>query len=107
MAASAATELSTSIDEISRELEQTSELIGTVATEANATNSEIGSLARAAQRIGDVVNMIRDIADQTNLLALNATIEAARARETGADSRPPCTGRLGGAVAADRRRHFF
>jgi methyl-accepting chemotaxis protein len=79
MAASAATELSTSIDEISRELEQTSELIGTVATEANATNSKIGSLARAAQRIGDVVNMIRDIADQTNLLALNATIEAARA----------------------------
>src|SRR5207244_8431479 len=37
----------------------------------------------AAQKIGDVVKLIRDIAGQTNLLALNATIEAARAGEAG------------------------
>ena len=32
--------------------------------------------------MGDVVQMIRDVADQTNLLALNAAIEAARAGRT-------------------------
>ncbi len=40
-------------------------------------------LAEAAQKIGDVVKLIQDIASQTNLLALNATIEAARAGEAG------------------------
>jgi methyl-accepting chemotaxis protein len=51
--------------------------------EAQATDGEIGALATAAQKIGDVVKLIRDIAGQTNLLALNATIEAARAGEAG------------------------
>jgi methyl-accepting chemotaxis protein len=40
-------------------------------------------LAEAAQKIGDIVRLINDIAGQTNLLALNATIEAARAGEAG------------------------
>ena len=52
-------------------------------TEAKATDGEIEALAAAAQKIGDVVKLIRDIAGQTNLLALNATIEAARAGESG------------------------
>ena len=52
-------------------------------TEAGATNEQIGSLAQAAQKIGDVVKLIQDVAGQTNLLALNATIEAARAGEAG------------------------
>ncbi|MCG8356076.1 MAG: methyl-accepting chemotaxis protein, partial [Kiloniellales bacterium] len=46
-------------------------------------NDQVQSLATAAQKIGDVVNLIQDIAEQTNLLALNATIEAARAGEAG------------------------
>ena len=40
-------------------------------------------LAASAQKIGEVVRLISDIAGQTNLLALNATIEAARAGEAG------------------------
>ena len=40
-------------------------------------------LSQAADRIGEVVNLINTIASQTNLLALNATIEAARAGEAG------------------------
>jgi methyl-accepting chemotaxis protein len=43
----------------------------------------IESLAETAQKVGDVVKLINDIASQTNLLALNATIEAARAGEAG------------------------
>ena len=51
--------------------------------EARATDGEIAGLAAGAQKIGDVVKLIRNIAGQTNLLALNATIEAARAGEAG------------------------
>src|ERR1700745_1339274 len=40
-------------------------------------------MAVAAERVGDVIRLISDIAGQTNLLALNATIEAARAGEAG------------------------
>ena len=52
-------------------------------SEARATDGEIAGLAAGAQKIGDVVKLIRNIAGQTNLLALNATIEAARAGEAG------------------------
>ncbi|MBI4275895.1 MAG: PAS-domain containing protein [Rhizobiales bacterium] len=82
-AASAAEELLSSIGEISRQLHQASELVGAAVAEASATNTDIAGLARAAQEIGEVVNLIRHIAGQTNLLALNATIEAARAGESG------------------------
>ena len=43
----------------------------------------VSDLVAAAQKIGDVTQIISDIASQTNLLALNATIEAARAGEAG------------------------
>ncbi len=82
-AASAANELSASIAEISRQLGQTNNLVGVAANEAISTDGQIGSLASAAQKIGDVVKLIQDVAGQTNLLALNATIEAARAGEAG------------------------
>jgi methyl-accepting chemotaxis protein len=51
--------------------------------QAKTTSMTVDGLAQAAQRIGDVVKLIQDIASQTNLLALNATIEAARAGEAG------------------------
>jgi methyl-accepting chemotaxis protein len=83
IAASAAEELTASIGEISRQLEQTNSLVGNAVSDAGTTNEEIGGLAKAAQKIGDVVKLIQDVAGQTNLLALNATIEAARAGEAG------------------------
>jgi len=43
----------------------------------------VRGLTEAAEKIGDVVKIISDIAGQTNLLALNATIEAARAGDAG------------------------
>ena len=82
-AATAATELSASIQEISRRLLRANEIVHGATADATATNEDIAALAHAAQRIGDVVRLIQDIAGQTNLLALNATIEAARAGEAG------------------------
>ncbi len=78
-AATAAAELSLSIKEISRQLGQTNQVVRAAAADASATNEDIAALAHVAQKIGDVVKLIQDIAGQTNLLALNATIEAARA----------------------------
>jgi uncharacterized protein YoxC len=82
-AAVAADELSRSIAEISRQLTHTSNIVGLATQEARSTDDEIAGLADGAQKIGDVVKLIRNIAGQTNLLALNATIEAARAGEAG------------------------
>ncbi len=82
-AATAADELSASIGEISQQLGRTSEIVRVAVSEARGTNQQIETLAEAAQKIGDVVKLIRNIAGQTNLLALNATIEAARAGESG------------------------
>jgi methyl-accepting chemotaxis protein len=82
-AASAAEELSSSIGEISQQLGQTNNLVGIAVKEAAATNAQIGGLAQAAKKIGDVVKLIQEVAGQTNLLALNATIEAARAGDAG------------------------
>jgi PAS domain S-box-containing protein len=82
-AAVAANELSQSIAEISRQLEHTTEVVRLATSEAQATDGEIAALSNGAQKIGDVVKLIRQIAGQTNLLALNATIEAARAGDAG------------------------
>jgi methyl-accepting chemotaxis protein len=81
--ASAAEELSASIGEISRQVSHSTEIAGKAVTEAERTNVQVQGLTEAAQRIGDVVQLITDIAGQTNLLALNATIEAARAGDAG------------------------
>ena len=81
--ASAATELSASIDEINRQMGQSGQLAEEAVSEARHTNEIVTGLNAAAQKIGDVVKLIRDIAAQTNLLALNATIEAARAGDAG------------------------
>ena len=82
-AAFAADELATSIGEIGRQLALTANIVRAAVGEAQDTNARIAALAQAAEKIGDVIKLIRAIAGQTNLLALNATIEAARAGEAG------------------------
>ncbi len=81
--ASATEELSASISEISGQVSESTRIVGAAVEQANDTNSKVKSLSEAALKIGEVVNLINDIAGQTNLLALNATIEAARAGEAG------------------------
>jgi methyl-accepting chemotaxis protein len=49
----------------------------------SAMRQNLNKLGAQAQDIGQIMNVISDIADQTNLLALNAAIEAARAGEAG------------------------
>jgi len=81
--ASATEELSASISEISNQVSESSRIVAEAVQQAGQTNAKVQGLAAAAQKIGDVVRLISDIAGQTNLLALNATIEAARAGEAG------------------------
>ena len=81
--AAASEELSSSIDEIGRQVTQSTEIAGKAVEQTEETSQTMKSLAEAAEGIGAVVNLIQDIAEQTNLLALNATIEAARAGEAG------------------------
>ncbi len=81
--ASAAEEITASIGEITRQMQQAARTTdAAVATVAKA-GEIVENLNGAARRIGEVVGLIQSIAGQTNLLALNATIEAARAGEAG------------------------
>ncbi|MGP8118993.1 MAG: methyl-accepting chemotaxis protein [Xanthobacteraceae bacterium] len=81
--ASATEELSASVHEIGRQVQESSRIANAAVAQAEETDARINKLSRAAQQIGDVVKLITAIAEQTNLLALNATIEAARAGEAG------------------------
>jgi methyl-accepting chemotaxis protein len=81
--AGATDELGSSINEISEQANQANCVVERAATIARNANERIGQLIEAANRIGDVIKLIRAVAEQTNLLALNATIEAARAGEAG------------------------
>lgn len=81
--ASASEELASSITEISRQIQESARVASEAVQQARATNERVGTLSKAASRIGDVVELINTIAGQTNLLALNATIEAARAGDAG------------------------
>ncbi|MGY3453695.1 methyl-accepting chemotaxis protein [Bradyrhizobium sp. USDA 4353] len=81
--ASATEELTSSVKEISRQVQESARIASDAVEQARRTNDRVGELSKAATRIGDVVELINTIAGQTNLLALNATIEAARAGEAG------------------------
>ena len=81
--ASAAEELSASIREIGQQAQSSANVARRAADQASQTTATMEGLSQAADRIGEVINLINSIASQTNLLALNATIEAARAGEAG------------------------
>jgi len=76
-------EFAASISELSRHAVQAKAASDEAVARAQDAGAIVSSLTSAADRIGEVVSVIRSIADQTNLLALNATIEAARAGQAG------------------------
>lgn len=82
-AATATEELDASIGEIGRQAVQSSKIAGKAVERARDTEQAVKGLTGSAQRIGEIVDVISEIAGQTNLLALNATIEASRAGEAG------------------------
>ncbi|MTI42127.1 methyl-accepting chemotaxis protein [Roseibium hamelinense] len=81
--ATAAEELRISVNEINQHTGKALKITQSAADVARKTDHDVSELSAAAEKIGEVISMIRDIAEKTNLLALNATIEAARAGEAG------------------------
>jgi len=78
-----ADELTGSITTITHDVEQAAQIAETAVEEARKTDEIVGRLSETGRAIGEIVELISQIASQTNLLALNATIEAARAGEAG------------------------
>lgn len=81
--ADATEKLNTSIRDISAQIHESDTIAKEAVDQSQSTNKSVRSLEKAAIEIGEVTQLISDIAEQTNLLALNATIEAARAGEAG------------------------
>ncbi|MFA7421585.1 MAG: methyl-accepting chemotaxis protein [Melioribacteraceae bacterium] len=66
-----------------KDVEQTIDGMNRIADVVNKSAITVQALGKSSDQIGEIVQVINDIADQTNLLALNAAIEAARAGEQG------------------------
>lgn len=81
--ASGAEELNTAIAEISSSMARSKEAAEAASTNVSTATEATENFIRSAKAMGQIVEMIRDIAGQINLLALNATIESARAGEAG------------------------
>lgn len=81
--ATAAEEMAANAAEIAARTHEVTAAITLAVSAADQSDAMVRELVAAAEEIGNVVELISDIAGQTNLLALNATIEAARAGEAG------------------------
>jgi methyl-accepting chemotaxis protein len=81
--AAAAEQVASGIRDVAGRIQLSARMAQETVVVAAQTDEAINGLSQAAQKIGEVVNLITEIASQTNLLALNATIEAARAGEAG------------------------
>lgn len=81
--AAATEELSSSAAEIACQLSEALKIVKNAVHEAERSEETVAALVTTAEKVGQVTQMIADIAAQTNLLALNATIEAARAGDAG------------------------
>ncbi|MBO6544007.1 MAG: methyl-accepting chemotaxis protein [Alphaproteobacteria bacterium] len=81
--AATAEELNSSVEEINRQVSQSTAMTGEAEDESRRVGEDIAELSQTSDQIGVIIELIRGIAAQTNLLALNATIEAARAGEAG------------------------
>jgi methyl-accepting chemotaxis protein len=64
-------------------VEETIEGMNKIAGVVSQSAEKVFTLGQSSDKIGEIIQVIEDIADQTNLLALNAAIEAARAGEQG------------------------
>ena len=64
-------------------VQKTIEGMDTIRDQIQETAKRIKRLGESSQEIGDIVELINDIAEQTNILALNAAIQAAMAGEAG------------------------
>lgn len=76
-------EFEASAQEIARSMATSKSEVAKVAAEAIEADQSTQKLANAAEAMGNIVQMIQEIAGQINLLALNATIESARAGDAG------------------------
>jgi methyl-accepting chemotaxis protein len=81
--AGAAEQLSAAIQEITQQVERQAAISQEARSNAQTASGRMQELVETAEQIGEVLNLITEIAEKTNLLALNATIEAARAGEAG------------------------
>lgn len=81
--ASATEQLSASGCEISRSVSNSAGITRNAVTGIEGLSTTMGALDNAAEKIGEIVTLIGEIAAQTNLLALNASIEAQRAGDAG------------------------
>jgi len=79
----AAGQLGEAINEISKQVSESSHVATDGAQQATKANVMTSELAKTSRDIGDIVDVIKGVASKTNMLALNATIEAARAGEQG------------------------